>query len=43
MNIAEKENNSDFTGDMEALLRPGITYNQESAFKWLKVELIEKI
>lgn len=43
MNIEEKEINSDFTGDMEALLRPEITYNQKAAFKWLKSELIEKI
>lgn len=43
MNIEEKENNPDFTGDMEELLRSGIEYNQEAAFKWLKNELIEKI
>ena len=43
MNIEEKEGNPDFTGDMEALLRKGIAYNQEVAFKWLKNELIEKI
>lgn len=43
LNIEEKENNPDFTGDMEALLRSGIEYNQEAAFKWLKTELIEKI
>lgn len=43
LNIEEKENNPDFTGDMEALLRSGIEYNQEAAFKWLKNELIEKI
>ncbi len=42
MNIEEKESDPDFTGDMEALLRPGITYNQEAAFEWLKNELIEK-
>lgn len=30
-------------GDMEALLRPEIKYNQTEAFKWLKSELIEKI
>ncbi|OQX80153.1 MAG: nucleotidyltransferase [Bacteroidetes bacterium 4484_276] len=42
MNIAEKENNPYFTGDMEALLRTGITYNQEAAFEWLKNELIKK-
>ncbi len=43
MNITEKENNSDFTGNMEALLRPEITYNQKAAFEWLKNKLIEKI
>ena len=42
MNIVEKENNSDFTGDMEALLIPEITYNQEAAFEWLKGEWIKK-
>ncbi len=43
MNIEEKENCPDFIGDMEALLRSGIKYNQESAFEWLKNELIERI
>ena len=43
MNIEEKENNPDFTGDMEAILRPEITYSQEAAFEWLKNAVIEKI
>ncbi len=43
LNINEKENDPNFTGDMEALLRSGIEYNPETAFKWLKNELIEKI
>jgi len=43
MNIEKKENDPDFAGDMEALLRSGIEYNQEAAFEWLKNELIEKI
>jgi predicted nucleotidyltransferase component of viral defense system len=43
MNIEEKEIDPDFTGDMEALLRTEITYNQEEAFAWLKKEIIEKI
>ncbi len=43
MNIEEKENDPNFTGDMEALLRPEIPYNQEAAFEWLKRELIGKI
>lgn len=43
INIEEKESDSDFTGDMEALLRPEIEYDQEAAFEWLKNELIAKI
>ena len=43
MNIEEKENNPDFTGDMEAILRPEIKYNQEAAFEWLKNIVIEKM
>lgn len=43
MNIEEKEQNPSFIGDMEALLRTGIDYNQEKAFDWLKSELINKI
>ncbi|MEZ4951937.1 MAG: nucleotidyl transferase AbiEii/AbiGii toxin family protein [Saprospiraceae bacterium] len=43
LNIEEKENDVDFRGDMEALLRSEISYNQTAAFEWLKTELIEKI
>ena len=43
LNIEEKENSAEFTGDMEALLRPEIKYNQNEAFDWLKADLIEKI
>lgn len=43
INIEEKEQDPNFTGDMEALLRTGIDYNQEKAFEWLKSELINKI
>lgn len=43
MNIEEKENDPNFTGDMEALLRSGVEYNQEAAFQWLKNEIIENI
>ncbi|WP_299047650.1 nucleotidyl transferase AbiEii/AbiGii toxin family protein [uncultured Polaribacter sp.] len=42
-NIEEKEQDPDFTGDMEALLRTGVKYNQEEAFNWLRSELISKI
>lgn len=43
LNFEEKQNDSDFTGDMEALLRAGIKYNQEEASKWVISELIGKI
>ena len=43
MNVEEKEIDPDFTGDMEALLRPEITYDQTAAFVWLKSEIIENI
>ena len=35
-NIEQKENDPNFIGDMEALLRPEIDYEQEVAFEWLK-------
>ena len=43
LNIEEKEQDPNFTGDMEALLRTGIAYNQEKAFEWLKNEVIENL
>lgn len=43
LNMEEKEKDPNFTGDMEALLRPEIEYGQEAAFEWLKSELMEKI
>jgi predicted nucleotidyltransferase component of viral defense system len=43
MNIEEKENDPNFTGDMEALLRPGIKYDQQSAFEWLKNDVISRL
>lgn len=43
LNIEEKENDPDFTGDMEALLRPEVEYDQAAAFEWLKTNIVEKI
>lgn len=43
LNIEEKENSAEFTGDMEGLLRPEIKYNQNEAFNWVKTELVERI
>ncbi|GAA0878187.1 nucleotidyl transferase AbiEii/AbiGii toxin family protein [Algoriphagus jejuensis] len=43
LNLEEKEANPGFVGDMEALLRPGIQYDQRVAMRWLKDELLTKI
>lgn len=43
LNFEEKQNDPDFAGDMEALLRTSIKYNQAEASEWVINELIEKI
>ena len=43
LNLEAKENDLNFTGDMEALLRSGIEYNQNQAFEWVKEELIGRL
>ncbi len=43
INLEEKQNDPNFSGDMEALLRAGVEYNQGTAFEWLKKELIARI
>ena len=43
LNFEEKQNDPYFTGDMEALLRVGIEYNQQEASEWVINQLIEKI
>jgi len=43
LNIEEKENDPDFTNDMDGLIRPEIKYNQQDAFEWLKNEVLTKL
>lgn len=43
LNIIEKESDPNFAGDMEAILRTGIKYNQDAAFKWLISDVIPLI
>jgi predicted nucleotidyltransferase component of viral defense system len=43
LNIENKEKDRDFAGDMEALLRSEISYNQQEPFNWLKDDIIEKM
>lgn len=43
INIEEKMNDKEFTGDIQMILRPGIDYNNEKAYQFVKTELLEKI
>lgn len=43
MNINEKENNPEFTGDTEGLLRDGVEYDEHEAFEWLRNGVLEKL
>lgn len=42
-NLDEKQEDPDFFGDMEALIRNDVDYNQGEAFEWLREELIGKL
>lgn len=42
-NMEKKIIDQDFLGDMNGLLRPGISYNIAEAFEFLKAELLRKI
>jgi len=43
LNMDEKLHDPDFEGDMYALLRPGVEYDQGRAYELIKTELIKKI
>lgn len=43
LNMEEKLEDPDFEGDISALLRPGVKYDQSKAYELIKTELIEKI
>ncbi len=43
LNINEKEVHLDFHGDMEGLLRIGVSYNPKQAFEWLRDEIISRM
>ena len=38
-----KEQASNFTGDMEGLIRHDVEYNTEEAFEWLKQKLLRRL
>ncbi len=41
--MEDKLQDPDFEGDIYALLRPGVEYDQVKAYELIKTELIEKI
>ena len=43
LNMEQKLKDPDFEGDIYALLRPGVKYDQTKAYELIKSELIEKI
>ena len=43
LNMDEKLKDPDFEGDIYALLRPGVEYDQNKAYELVKTQLIEKI
>ncbi len=43
INMKEKENDNEFNGDIQLLLRPGIAYNSQQAFDLVINEIVEKI
>ena len=42
-NLQKKITDKDFLGDMEGLLRPGLSYDIEKAYDLVKKKLIDKI
>ena len=42
-NMDAKLQDPDFEGDIYALLRPGLEYDQNRAYELIKTELIEKL
>jgi len=43
LNMEGKLQDPDFEGDIYALLRPGVNYDQNKAYELIKTELIKKI
>ncbi len=41
INLKAKQIDQNFAGDLEGILRPGISYNQDEAFEWVENQLID--
>lgn len=42
-NLEEKMQDKDFTGDINVILRPGVNYDNEVAYAFIKSELLENL
>jgi len=42
-NMEEKMQDKDFTGDINVILRPGVEYDNEAAYEFVKRAVLEKI
>lgn len=42
-NLEEKMQDKDFTGDINVILRPGVNYDNEAAYAFIKSELLQKL
>ena len=42
-NMEEKMQDMDFTGDINVILRPGVSYDNEVAYAFIKSELLENL
>ncbi|MFZ6009230.1 MAG: nucleotidyl transferase AbiEii/AbiGii toxin family protein [Bacteroidota bacterium] len=43
LNLEEKRGDANFAGDMEGLLKPELTYDQDAAFTWLIENVVSKL
>jgi hypothetical protein len=42
-NMEENMQDKDFTGDINVILRPGVEYDNEAAYEFVKRAVLEKI
>lgn len=43
LNLNDKENNPEFSGDTEGLLREGVNYDESKAFEWIRDEVLDRM
>ncbi len=43
LNMEEKMQDKEFTGDIQMILRPGVEYQNNKAYEFIKKEILEKL